>query len=182
MTTWIYLPVPTQEMRDFASGLALGSQYTLSNYFVSGKGKAVTRFFGGCLGGVAAWDELLLICHGATGGSRFTGASRGANNELKKYSPDELAVVLRKEGLTKSFVDLKLLVCGGGLRPASGLDDPFAERVCAALKAEGYSQIRVTGYLGDVSTSGGKITVLRNGEQGGKYYDGKLPASYKVYK
>ena len=181
MTTWIYLPVPTQEMRDFAIGLNLGSQYTLSNYFVSGKGKAITRFFGGCLGGVSAWDELLLICHGATGGSKFTGATRD-DNKLKKYSPEELAGVIRKEGLAKSFIDLKLLVCGGGLRPRGGVDDPFAERLCDALKAEGYSQIRVTGYLGDVSTSGGKVKVLRNGEQGGKYYDGNVPGSYKVYK
>ena len=181
MTTWIYLPVPTQEMRDFASGLQLGAQYTLSNYFVSGKGKAITRFFGGCLDGVSPWDTLLLICHGATGGSRFTGATRG-DGLLKKYSPEELATVIRKEGLTKSFIDLKLLVCGGGLRPAKGTDDPFAERTCAALKADGYSQIRVTGYLGDVSTSGGKVKVLRNGEQGGKYYDGDIPGSYKVYR
>lgn len=180
MTTWIYLPVPTQEMKDFASGLGLGAQYTLSNHFVSGKGKAFSRFFGGCLGGVAAWDELLLICHGATGGSKFTGAQR--SDGLKKYAPDELARVIQKEGLTKSFINLKLLVCGGGLKPAGGAVDPFAERTCAALKADGFSKIEVTGYRGDVSTTGGKITVLRGGEQGGKYYDGSLPASYKVYK
>ena len=179
MTTWIYLPVPTQEMRDFASGLQLGGQFTLSNHFVSGKGKAISRFFGGCLDGVSPWDTLLLICHGATGGSRFTGAQRA--DGLKKYSPEELAAVIRKEGLTKSFIDLKLLVCGGGLRTVKG-DDPFAQRTCEALKGDGYSQIRVTGYLGDVSTSGGKIKVLRNGEQGGKYYDGNVPGSYKVYK
>ncbi|MFL6698009.1 MAG: hypothetical protein ACJ8GJ_12635 [Vitreoscilla sp.] len=64
----------------------------------------------------------------------------------------------------------------------TGVDDPFAERTCAALKGGGDGKIRVTGCLGGVFTSGGKITVLRNGQQGGKDYDGNVPGSCKVCK
>jgi hypothetical protein len=180
MTTYIYLPIPTQEMKDCASALNLGSKYTLSNLFLSGSGKAVARYFGGCLGSLNNWDELLLISHGATGGAPFAGARRGA--ALKMYDPEQLANAIEKEGLPKSFIDLKLLVCGGGLSPRVGGTEPFAKRVCAALKASGYSNLKVTGYLGNVATTGGKITVLRNGEQGARYYDGNVPGSYKVYR
>jgi hypothetical protein len=180
MATYIYLPIPTQEMKDFASKLNLGGEYTLNNCFLSGNGKAIARFFGGCLGSLKAWDELLVICHGAGGGSRFTGAQR--EGQLKKYDPQALVRAMEKEGLTKSFINLKLLICGSGEATNAGVTNPFAERVCAEMKQLGYSNIRVTGYLGEVSTDGGKITVLRNGEQGGKYYDGDIPGSYKVYR
>ena len=186
MTTYIYLPIATQEMKNFASKLNLGSKYTLSNYFLSGNGKAVTRFFGGCLRSLAAWDELLVICHGSTGGSRFTGVDR--NGSLKKYDPKQLVRAIEKEGLTKSFIDLKLLICGSGLSPKkreNGTDivlaEPFAKRVCDELKNSHYSNIRVTGYLGNVATDG-KITVLRDGEQGGKHYHADIPGSFKVYR
>ncbi len=181
MTTWIYLPVPSQEMRGFANDMKLGDRYTLSNYFASGKGKAITRFFGGCLGGVAPWDELLLICHGAALGSRLTGADRDDGSE-KTYTPAALAAVIEKEGLSKAFVDLKLLICGSAVRPATGVDDPFAMRVCSAMKASGYSNLRVTGYLGNVTTDNGKILVARAGVDGTKYYAGNVPGSYKVYR
>lgn len=180
MTTWIFLPVPTQEMKNFASKLNLGPSRTLHNQFVSGAGKGITRFLGGCLNGVEPWDELLLICHGATGGAPFTGAQRSAH-DLKKYDPAGLAKVIQAEGLTKSFVNLKLLICGGGLH-RKGTGGAFAELTFQALRQAGYANVQVTGYLGDVATDGGKISVLRGGEQGGRYYDANLPASHKTYK
>ena len=180
MATYIYLPIATQEMRDFAAKLNLGSQYTLSNYFLAGKGKGIARFFAGCLSGVKPWDELLVICHGSGGGSNRTGVTR--NGTLKAYTPDQLAKVIESEGLTKAFIDLKLLVCGSAENSALNGADPFGKRVCAAMKDRDYNRIQVTGYRGLVSTDGGKISVLRQGEQGGKYYPANVPGSYQVYK
>lgn len=180
MATYVFLPVPTQEMREFAAKLKLGKQQTLCNAFVSGKGKGVARFFSGCLSGVKPWDELLLICHGSGGGSNKTGADR--DGKLKAYTPEELAAVIEKEGLTKSFTNLKLLVCGSAEKTALKGGETFGKRVCKALKQRGYNKIEVTGYRGLVSTDGGKIAVLRDGIDGGKYYPADVPGSYEVYK
>lgn len=180
MATYIYLPIPTQEMRDFASKLKLGRQNTLCNYFVSGRGKAITRFISGCLSGVKPWDTLLLICHGSDGGSTKTGAKR--DGILKAYTPDQLARTIDKEDLTKSFIDLKLLVCGSAETTALKGGDSFGKRVCAAMKDRDYKKIQVTGYLGLVSTDGGKVSVLRDGIDGGRYYPADIPGSYQVFR
>ena len=183
MTTYIFLPIPTQEMKDFANKLGLPAQQLLHNFFVSGKGKGLTRAVGGgCLRALSPADTVNLICHGATGGSTLTGADRAG--VLKAYTPAELAEVLEKEGLPKTFVNLKLLICGGALdtNPSAKGKPAFAKGCFDALKARGYGNIQVTGYCGDVSTDGGEITVLRQGSEGGKYYAEDAVGSTVVYR
>ena len=159
MAEYIYLPVPTKEMIEFANKFKdarLKKTNTdvgiLKNYFVSGMLKGVSRhLFGGCLRAVHQGDSLFLILHGAgVAGSRFIGAKR--NGGQKKYTPEQIARTIEKEGLPKSFEDLFLLSCGGGLDVDDGgrLHKPFVAKVSAALKDLGYSRIRVTGYMGDV--------------------------------
>jgi hypothetical protein len=180
MATYIYLPIPTQEFREYARKLEQPPQNTLCNPFLSGKGKAIARFFSGCLSGVKPWDELLLISHGNTTGSNTTAGKRG--NSTKVYTPVQLARAIEEEGLTKSHITLKLLVCGSARNEGLQGGDPFGKRVCAAMKDRGYNKIEVTGYHGNVSTDGGKITVLRAGVNGGKYYPANIPGSYTLYK
>lgn len=182
MTIYIFLPVPTQEMKDFAIKLRLPPQQVLHNYFTSGMGKGIMRFFGGCLSSLSPADTLNLICHGATGGSTKTGADR--NGVLKAYTPEQLAEVIMKEGLPKTFINLKLLICGGALdrNPSSRGKPAFAKGCFDALKARGYGNILVTGYCGDVSTDGGGITVLRGGSDGSKYYAEDAAGSTIVYR
>lgn len=184
MPGFIYLPVPTQEMLKFAeqfqdSQNAQGKEkYTILHNYESGWRKGFTRAIGlGVLRNVAAKDKLYVICHGATMGSRFTGARRGAvqqgnewkGGEYKKYSPDQLAQVIQKEGLTTTFVRLYLFVCGSGLVPATQAKS-FAEGVAIGLGNLGYSHIRVVGYLGEVSADGGFGVLKSTGPRGGGYY------------
>lgn len=181
MATYAYLPVPTNEMRDFALRLRLPPQNILSNRFIKGYGKALARMADGCLGKLTADDRLLLVCHGLERGSKTTGADRGDKQhpDWKVYTPAHLARAIEKEGLTKSFVDLRLLVCGSALPPEG--EAPFAKRLCDELTQRGYANILVTGYKGKVSTDNGKIEVARNGPQGGRYYDADDRDSYAVY-
>lgn len=182
MTTYIFLPIPTQEMKDFATKLRLPPKQVLHNTFTSGIGKGFTRAFGGCLRALSPADTLNLICHGATGGSTKTGADRGG--VLKTYTPERLAEVIEKEGLPKTFINLKLLICGGALdrNPSAKGKPAFAKGCFDALKARGYGNIQVTGYCGDVSTDGGTITVLRGGDQGSRYYNEGDAGSTVVYR
>jgi hypothetical protein len=173
MTRYVYLPVPSLDMEAMALKL-VSHKNILRNDFQYGIAKAVQRILMGCLRGIAAADELCLIIHGREAGSRFVGEDRrGANGmELKKYSPEELARAIDKEGLIKTFRDLKLVACGGG-NCAYGEKQampPFAQRLSFALKQRGYDHIQVTGYHGLVSVENRTIEVAFNGPQGGKYY------------
>jgi hypothetical protein len=179
MAKYAFVPIPPEEMLKFARALKLGQGAILSNAFVSGAGKAVSRFFGGCLRHLSAKDMLFVVVHGSGGGSRKVGAER--NGVMKVYSPEQLADVLQKEGLTRSFVDLRLAVCGSAENKALAGLPSFAERLGAELVGAGYSNIKVMGYKGLVSPTTGGVDVLRAGKDGGKYYSGEEPESFEVY-
>lgn len=153
MAGYIYLPIPTAEMKNFAKDFNDGraekgkAKYpVVSNPHVKGPLKGFRRRVGlGCLRSVTA-GKLYIIVHGSAKGSKFVGASR-SNNVLKKYTPDELADVIEAEGLLKSFVDLRLFACGSGLAPDATYG-PYGQRLAGALRNNGYNGIQVTGYEG----------------------------------
>jgi len=170
MAGYIYLPIATEEMQHFARDWQEGQRekgkqpYEVLKNFESGWRKGFVRGIGrGVLRGVTAQDKLYVLCHGAGQGSSFIGASRGAKRSdgpietweggtLKRYSPNELAAVVEKEGLLKSFVDLRLFVCGSGLVPPNQTQS-FAERFALAMGGLGYNHLLVKGYLGSVKPS-----------------------------
>ena len=103
-----------------------------------------------------------MLCHGdsAQGGPTI-GAYRGAKyNEFggpsekwiggvdKSYTARQLATVIQREQLIKSFVDLRVFACGSGVVPPTAAARSYAEDLKDALRALGYSHIRVTGYKG----------------------------------
>ncbi|SMC22859.1 hypothetical protein SAMN02745857_01492 [Andreprevotia lacus DSM 23236] len=181
MRRYIYLPVYTAEMRDFAAPIARymtktygGVCTTLSNAFESGWGKGLTRKLGGgCLSGLGATDILYVVCHGAgEAGSYSIGATRTGGG-MKAYRMPDLAANLEAEGLSKAFKHLHMMTCGSGLMNKSVIlgqytsnervgRDPslgagrtapnsIARQLCDAMKERGYAGIEVTGYLGDIS-------------------------------
>ncbi|WP_410497869.1 hypothetical protein [Chitinibacter sp. S2-10] len=181
MRPYIYLPINTGEMREMGGVImrymskAHGTVATqVSNPFESGWRKgAVRKLGGGCLSNIAADDVLYVVCHGAgEAGSYSIGAAR-ADGQTKAYRMPELAANLEAEGLTKAFRNLHMMTCGSGLMNKSDVIGKFsanehigrdpslgagrtaptsiARQLCDAMKALGYSGIRVTGYLGDIS-------------------------------
>jgi hypothetical protein len=174
MAGYIFIPVPTPEMLEFAQDwdagrLAKGKQpYTvLRNHFDSGPGKGLARGLGyGVLRNVTSGDKLYILAHGHSLGSTAIGVRRGAKKvivlakpswtggTMKQYGPDELAAVLEKEGLVKSFVDLRVFACGSANVPAApGVTASFAQGLRDAMRALGYNSVRVTGYEGALRTS-----------------------------
>lgn len=171
MPQYVFLPVPTKEMKSLADSLVKTCQPTaqlvvVRNYFDSGIGKGFLRRIGqGCLTGVTATSTLYVFLHGAgEANSSKIGARRGATLDhdrgmevwkggtLKAYTMDRIADVLQGEGLPTDFVNLHLLTCGSGLRGNKGnaTDAPLAERLHAILRQRGFASVTVTGYTGDV--------------------------------
>lgn len=169
MAGYIYLPVPTHEMIDFATDWQDGQRakgkvpYQILKNFESGWRKGAVRALGkGVLRNVAAADKLYILAHGNSLGSAAIGAKRGATRSglawtggtSKKYTPDELADVLQAEGLPTNFVDLRVFACGSATTPATGAATAsFAQRLKNAMVALGYNAIIVTGYEGALKTS-----------------------------
>lgn len=166
MPTFIYLPVPTSEMKWFAAEWNKGrvakqkTPYTVLQPAYTGALKSARRGLGfGCLSGVHQGDKLYVLSHGNPLGTTAIGARRGAKSStdpfggvtwnggsMKSYTADRLAEVMEQEGLTHSLIDLRVFACGSGVPLAS------AQSFAAALKQEmvslGYHQVQVTGYLG----------------------------------
>src|SRR5262245_23861660 len=116
MAGYIYLPVPTQEMLDFAHDWQQGqiekgkTPYKILHNYEAGRLKGFLRNIGrGVLRNVVATDKLYVLAHGAANGSRRIGAERGGAKVLeagvekweggvmKSYTPAELAAVIQKE-------------------------------------------------------------------------------------
>jgi len=179
MPQYVFLPVPTKEMKSMADELVETCRPTarlvvVRNFFDSGKGKGMLRHLGlGCLRGVTAASTLYVFLHGrGEANSSLIGAARGAKKEyrlglprweggvFKTYTMDRIADVLEGEGLPTDFVHLHLLTCGSGLRGNKGeaTDAPLAERLHTILRQRGFASVQVTGYTGDVL-----VNVARNG-------------------
>jgi hypothetical protein len=169
MAGYIFLPVDTQEMREFAENWQEGqrrngkSPYTL---LCNSSSRLQRATYGGALRMLTRADKLYVLAHGGEMGSRRIGARRGAQRgggpvpswtggELKTYTPEQLAALMVNEGLPWNIVDVRLFICGSGLGPTvNGVPyRPFAERFRDEMLMRGYSDIRVTGYLGSVRSS-----------------------------
>ncbi|MBW0000054.1 MAG: hypothetical protein JO015_13215 [Verrucomicrobia bacterium] len=179
MASYIYIPIMTGEMAAMATDWNNGrtrlgkAPYQILGADSSGIGKALRRQFGGgYLSNVTAADKVYILAHGVKAqlndGALSIGVQRGAQyvpdgNSLtgysaqggawKYYSAIELARHLEKEGLPKTFVDLRLFCCSAGLTATFQGNPvaPYAQRLKAALTARGYNAIVVTGYRGDLN-------------------------------
>lgn len=184
MSGYIYLPISTQEMHDFCDFWTIGQKekgktpYKILENKHSGVVKKVFRNFDGVLKNVNSLDKVYILAHGAALGSSYVGAPLGAKKvivrgyegwtggTLKKYSPIELAQLLKKENLPLNFVDLRVFACGSALIPnKDGITASFAQRLANELRNIGYRNIKVTGYLGTLQAdycirnlSGGAFT------------------------
>jgi len=162
--TYLYLPVGTPEMMEFASDWNADQrkrgeiEHTIITNESKGFVKAVRRMTGGgMLKMIGNTDTVFVITHGKAQGSKEIGAGRGAVKKglewdggvLKKWTAEEFAKHLEKEGLSKDHLDLRIFACGSGLKPADG-KMPFAQALYESLKKKGHTRIAVTGYLGSV--------------------------------
>ncbi|EPZ8124205.1 hypothetical protein ACXV6R_002035 [Yersinia enterocolitica] len=172
MSGYIYLPIPTQEMHDFCNFWILGQNdkgktpYRILENKHSGVVKKAFRYFDGVLSNVTPFDKVYILVHGHGSGSPCLGAPLGATKvmvrgfeewtggTLKKYTPIELAQLLKKESLPLNFVDLRVFACGSGVIPnRDGITASFAERLANELRKIGYMNIKVTGYLGTLQAT-----------------------------
>ena len=194
MAGYIYIPVPTPEMLEFARAWQEGQlekqngqpeeskkePYEILRNYESGWRKGAVRKFGfGVLRNVTHNDKVYILAHGATLGSRDIGVNRGATrgngvNEwvggmYKGYSPKALANVLKKEGLPEQFQDLRVFACGSAIIPPAGAVLSFAQELALAMRVLGYNQIRVTGYMGNVRPS---YAIRQISGQPGNYTEG----------
>jgi hypothetical protein len=179
--TYLYLPVGTPEMMEFASDWNADQrkkgeiEHPIITNASKGFVKACRRMTGGgMLRMIGNTDTIYVITHGKARGSREIGADRGAvkkglaweGGTLKAWTAENFAKHLEKEGLSKDHVDLRMFVCGSGLTPA-GSTKPFAQVLYEAMKKNGYSRIVVTGYLGSVRptspTSQPSVEYVRTG-------------------
>lgn len=168
MAGYIYIPIPTLEMLEFAQDWQDGQRLKnkepyqiLKNAYDSGWRKGAMRNLGfGALKNVTAVDKVYILAHAAALNCKIV-ANRGAtkqglNNWVggtpKSYSPQALATVLRNEKLPLTFSDLRVFACGSGIVPADSTVS-FAQGLAQALRFLGYAHISVTGYLGNVKTS-----------------------------
>ena len=184
--TYLYLPVGTAEMLEFANewnaDLKTRNQpeCPIISNSSSGGSKVMRRLFGnGLLNLIGTSDTLFVIAHGAANGSRQIGAERGATKQynargilewdggqMKSWTAEAFAKHLQKEGLRSDFVDLRLFACGSGLTPETA-KIPFAEALFRALRKLAYARIEVTGYLGATRTSVLGTPVVEYAPRGG---------------
>jgi hypothetical protein len=171
MSSYIYLPVPSDEMMGFANdwngydgrdrGLdgrpieATGRRKkgklpyaVLFNDSDRWRTKGKSPKSGvGCLSVVGPGDKLYVLAHMDADsfkiGGHWDGKPRG-------FGPADLAKAIQREGLTPFFRDLRLYACGSGIPAATG--PSFAKELLAELQELGYSSIRVRGYNGDLRT------------------------------
>lgn len=177
MANYIYLPVNSAEMREFADNvkdqLKVPATNILANKVSSGVGKAMYRWIDKCVKNVGANDSLYIILHGSgVADSKKVGAERNIGNnkqtkvhvrgvpewtggKYKTYEPTHLASTLKKEGLTTLVTDIHLLTCGSGLE---GKMKSWAERLKDALKNH-CKNLTVTGYKGNISVFEKKVTI-----------------------
>ena len=185
MSSYIYIPVATPEMYAFAEDwqqgqIAKGKQpYQILSNYEGGILKGIKRKAKlGVLRDVSVSDKIYILAHGHGLGSSAIGARRGAEKELKfginnwkggvlkKYTPSELAEILKDEGLRFGFQDLRVFACGSAnIPPKEGSTSSFAQGLAGALRERGYNGIKVTGYQGMVKTSYAHRTIASMSSQ-----------------
>jgi hypothetical protein len=106
-------------------------------------------------------DTLFVLAHGLKSTASEIAGRIGLFKRMATMTAPRLAAALEKDGLTKRFGDVRLLVCWGGYvggetswgknklkRKAAAA--PFAGQLCSALKGRGYYRMILTGYIGSV--------------------------------
>jgi len=174
MLEYVYLPVLAADVDGILNNML--EEYDNRNWprpipiinETMGFKKATRHFFGnGLLKVVTSNDRLFIMTHGHFRGTTEIGATRAANKELKKWNATQFANHLKKEGLTTSLKKLILLVCGSAV-PKNADTKPYAESLQDALMQLNYSNVSVTGYLGNVKFTGEHgFTVEVVGPRGG---------------
>ena len=157
MKNYIWLPVYSAEMLGMAETWTAGQaakgklpSQVLYTPYEAGMLKGIhRRASGGCLRAVAPESKLYLLLHGSgTAEGRYVGATR-SDGATKSYTPEQLAMLMESEGLTKKIGRVSLFSCGSGL----GLEMSYAARLKRAMVSRGFLFVTVAGYLGDVKTS-----------------------------
>lgn len=185
--TYVYLPVGTREMLDFADHWnadlrAKGAaECPIICNSSSGFLKAARRICGdGMLRMVGALDTLFVIAHGDGSGSRRIGAERSGRKTdgpistwtggvMKSWTAPSFAEHLQKEGLRADFIDLRIFACGSGLAPRSPEIPrkdriPFAEGLFRSMRKLNFARVEVSGYLGSVrNAEGPKVEYVQGG-------------------
>ncbi|BBM01779.1 hypothetical protein [Microbulbifer sp. GL-2] len=182
---YIYIPINSDEMQEFAKDLAgawnIPVNQILANKVTSGVGKAMYRWVDKCLSKLTPSDTLYIVTHG-TGApdGKMIGAQRNSGKnkqkkvyvkgmaqwqggEWKTYTPTQLASTLVKEGLPANFVDLHVCACGSGY-DGSELR-PWAQRLLQQMGSS-YRSLQVTGYRGWFSCSTTRVCI----KVGTKFY------------
>lgn len=92
-------------------------------------------------------DRLYIVAHGNTSIVSPT------SNSPEVFTPLQLAQVTAKSGLPKNFVDLRIFSCDSGV--SKGNLPSFAQRFKEFMILLGYKNLKVTGYLGEVTSQRG---------------------------
>ncbi len=170
----IYLPVPTQEMRNVAATWNQGRlqknkpPYQVVGARHSGIKKAIRRARGhGALRNIGAGEKIYILSHGLKGvgghnqpalriGNRWGAhqvpgqlAETWAGGHQKVFRAVELARHLDHEGLTHGILRIHLFCCSAGV-PVPG-NTSYAQAFKQALTARGFNAVTVFAYLGDLS-------------------------------
>jgi hypothetical protein len=181
MAKILYLPIPTAEAREMVDAWNAGRVAKLKQpyrviecRFVGAK-KAIKHAVGmGDLRNIGANDTLIVLAHGLKPNAHIedhsypavaVGMSRNATKKivglgeqwdggvLKHYSPNSLARHLRREGLTRQIGTVTLFACSGAATMSNNNFTPFAQRFKASLVNEGFNNVNVVGYDGDLAIS-----------------------------
>jgi hypothetical protein len=150
----IYVPFSDTELVDGATAMADLKKAEGGRCIVHGS------WWQSPLSSVKKEQTLYVLAHGRYRAGDVIGGTL-PNGKNIWLTAAELAKQLISDGLTKSFGDLRLLVCWGGYMGAdvaygthtvqrNATHAPFAGQLCGALKAKGFSRIIVTGYVGCV--------------------------------
>jgi hypothetical protein len=169
MAGYIYLPIPAADLLDFAAEWRAGQERKGKNPYpllyhniVGGAAKVFVRKMGfGLLRNLQPADKLYVLMHGASNGPLVI-----ADKKLKRdpdsvkampryiggvqhqYTAHELALILRDEGLPRSFQDLRIFACYSG---AYRGNLPFGLLLREEMRLLRYGHLRVIGYIGETS-------------------------------
>ncbi len=152
MAAFIFEPIHDQQIMQFDETWNKGliqkgkpPMRILRSRFATGVLKGLTSSVsGGCLRELSATDRLYVSGHGniaVVAGTRADGSE-------KWYGPKAMAELLRREGLTFGFRDLRIYTCNSGVG-----DRSFALQLKEELAKMGYRYIQVAGYAGDVTSN-----------------------------
>jgi len=152
LATYIFLPIPTQDLLRYAEKWNKGridkGKQPYHLLFHHGINKNIRRTLGmGVLQRVASGDKLYVLAHGHVNRKVICAEEGG-----RQFEPDQFAAYLEKEGLRKDFRDLRIFACETSERPETG-ELSFAEELMLSMRKAGYAHVTVSGYSGITNTN-----------------------------